>query len=59
MTIFGKRLIKMGKIFNIYCDESTHLPNDVWPYMLLGYVCISYPLIKEKAAINDIKYKRG
>lgn len=48
----------MEKTFNIYCDESTHLPNDGCPYMLLGYICIPYPLIKEtKRAINDIKDK--
>lgn len=48
----------MKKTFDIYCDESTHLPNDGWPYMLLGYVCIPYPLKKEaKLAINDIKDK--
>ena len=50
----------MEKTFNIYCDESTHLPNDGCPYMLLGYICVPYPLIKEaKLAINDIKDKYG
>ena len=50
----------MAKTFNIYCDESTHLPNDGCPYMLLGYICVPYPLIKEaKMAINDIKDKYG
>lgn len=48
------------KTFNLYCDESTHLPNDGCPYMLLGYISIPYPLIKEaKKAINDIKDKHG
>lgn len=48
------------KTYNIYCDESTHLPNDGCPYMLLGYISIAYPLIKEaKKAINDIKDKHG
>jgi len=50
----------MEKTFNIYCDESTHLPNDGCPYMLLGYVSVPYPLKKEaKLAINDIKDKYG
>lgn len=50
----------MAKTFNIYCDESTHLPNDGCPYILLGYICVPYPLIKEaKMAINDIKDKYG
>ena len=50
----------MVKTYNIYCDESTHLPNDGRPYMLLGYTCVPYPLMKEaKLAINDIKDKYG
>jgi hypothetical protein len=48
----------MVKTYNIYCDESTHLPNDGCPYMLLGYACVPYPLMDEaKKAINDIKHK--
>lgn len=48
----------MAKTFSVYCDESTHLPNDRCPYMLLGYICVPYPMIKEaKLAINDIKDK--
>lgn len=48
----------MNKTYNIYCDESTHLPNDGCPYMLLGYTCVAYPLMKEaKMAVNDIKRK--
>ncbi len=48
----------MVKTYNIYCDESTHLPNDGCPYMLLGYASVPYPLMKEaKLAINDIKEK--
>lgn len=46
------------KIFNIYCDESTHLKNDHHPYMLLGYVSIAYPQIKmAKEQIKLIKTK--
>lgn len=29
------------KTFNIYCDESTHLEHDGYPYMLYGYVSIA------------------
>lgn len=48
----------MVKTYNIYCDESTHLPNDGCPYMLLGYTCVPYPFMKKaKQAINDIKKK--
>lgn len=51
---------RMNKTYNIYCDESTHLPNDGCPYMLLGYTCVAYPLVKEaKKAVNDIKKKHG
>lgn len=54
------RLDYMKKTFNIYCDESTHLPNDGCPFMLLGYICVPYPLVREgKNAINDIKNKYG
>lgn len=46
------------KTFNIYCDESTHLPADKHPYMLLGYINIAYPKIKlAKERINAIKKK--
>ena len=34
--------MKTTKTFNIYCDESTHLPHDRHPYMVLGYVSIAY-----------------
>lgn len=27
------------RTFNFYCDESTHLENDGFPYMIIGYVC--------------------
>jgi len=48
----------MAKTFNIYCDESTHLKNDKHPYMVLGYVSISYPQIKlVKDKIKAIKDK--
>lgn len=50
----------MSKTFNIYCDESTHLPNDGKPYMLLGYVSVAYPqlrLVKEQIRAIMRKYK--
>lgn len=46
------------KTFNIYCDESTHLPRDNKPYMILGCINVAYPqirLIKEQ--IKTIKQK--
>lgn len=47
-----------GKTFNIYCDESTHLPHDNRPYMLLGCVNVAYPQIKlVKEQIKAIKQK--
>ena len=30
------------KTFNFYCDESCHLENDRFPYMLIGYVSSAY-----------------
>ena len=30
------------KTFNIYCDESTHLPNDGMPYMIIAYLSTAY-----------------
>ena len=36
----------MGKTFNIYCDESTHLQHDNMPYMIIAYV---------STAINQLK----
>ncbi|MBD5232971.1 MAG: DUF3800 domain-containing protein [Bacteroidales bacterium] len=34
------------RTFNIYCDESTHLPNDGRPYMIYGYVSVASNQIK-------------
>lgn len=48
------------KTYNIYCDESTHLPRDKRPYMLMGFVGVPYPFTNDaKNAINDIKRKYG
>jgi len=37
----------MGKTFNIYCDESTHLQNDGMPYMIISYVSTAYNQLKQ------------
>lgn len=37
----------MNRTYNFYCDESTHLPNDRQPYMVLGYISVPYPQIKQ------------
>ncbi len=37
----------MSKTFNFYCDESTHLLEDGHPFMLIGYVSVAYPQIKQ------------
>ena len=48
----------MSKTFNFYCDESTHLMNDGHPYMLIAYVSVAYPQIKQhKAYIKLLKEK--
>ena len=48
----------MGKTFNFYCDESTHLMNDGQPYMLIAYVSVAYPQIRQhKEHIKLLKQK--
>ena len=48
----------MNKTFNIYCDESTHLPSDGHPYMILAYTRVPYNQIGElKESIKSIKAK--
>lgn len=50
----------MSKTFNIYCDESTHLPNDGHPHMILGYVSIAANQMKlAKEQIKAIKAKHN
>lgn len=45
----------MNKTYNLYCDESTHLPHDGNPYMILSYVSIAYPQVREaKRSIREI-----
>lgn len=50
----------MGKTFNIYCDESTHLEKDGQPYMVYSYVSVAYNqmnIIKEQ--IKQLKIKHN
>ena len=50
----------MGKIFNIYCDESCHLENDNSPVMVLG--AIECPLDKVReitSRLREIKERHG
>lgn len=35
-----------NKTFNFYCDESCHLENDYYPFMLISYVSSSYNQVK-------------
>jgi hypothetical protein len=37
----------MGKTFNIYCDESTHLQNDGMPFMIIAYISTGYNQLKQ------------
>jgi hypothetical protein len=34
------------KTFNFYCDESTHLENDGFPYMIIAYVSSAWNQVK-------------
>lgn len=46
------------KTFNIYCDESTHLPNDGRPYMIYSYVSVASNQIKMiREQLKSIKSK--
>lgn len=36
----------MSKTFNFYCDESCHLENDNFPFMLISYISSSYNQVK-------------
>lgn len=50
----------MGKTFNIYCDESTHLEKDGQPYMVYSYIRVAYnqmDIIKEQ--IKQLKIKHN
>lgn len=48
----------MNKLFNFYCDESTHLENDKCPYMILSFVGTEYHRLKfHNESIRKIKRK--
>lgn len=47
-----------NKTYNLYCDESTHIEGDGFPYMILSYVRTSYPQLKtHNENIRSIKRK--
>lgn len=48
----------INKTYNLYCDESTHIEGDGFPYMILSYVSTSYQQLKShNDRIRDIKRK--
>ena len=48
------------KTFNFYCDESCHLENDHFPFMLLAYTSVAYNQIKNhKDRIKRIRSKHN
>lgn len=58
-SIFAYYYGTKNKTFNIYCDESTHLPNDGCPYMIYGYVSVAsnqIKMIREQLKAIKTKY---
>lgn len=50
----------MSEIFNVYCDESCHLENDLQPAMAIGAVWCAREKTEEiTARIKEIKRKNG
>jgi len=48
----------INKTFNFYCDESCHLENDKYPFMLISYVSSSYNQVKlHSRNIRSLKMK--
>ena len=48
----------MDKTYNFYCDESTHIENDGFPYMILSFVSTPYNQLKmHNEKIRAIKRK--
>ncbi len=48
----------MSKTYNFYCDESTHIENDHFPYMLLSFVSTPYNQLEiHNETIRKIKRK--
>lgn len=47
-------------LFNVYCDESCHLPNDGSTKMVIGGIWCPYDKVKEiSSRIKDIKQEHG
>lgn len=50
----------MSRAFNLYCDESCHLPNDQQPLMVLGVVACPAEKAREVAVrLREIKLAHG
>jgi hypothetical protein len=50
----------VSQTFNLYCDESCHLPNDRQPLMVLGVVCCPTEKTREIAVrLREIKQAHG
>lgn len=50
----------MSEVFNLYCDESCHLPNDGQPLMTLGLVWCPLDKTREiSVRIREIKVRHG
>lgn len=50
----------MNGDINVYCDESTHLPNDGHPYMVLGAIVCPVSLTKEAThRLVELREKHG
>ncbi len=50
----------MSKTFNVYCDESAHLPGQQQPIMVLGAIWCEYDKTREIADhVREIKAKHG
>lgn len=50
----------MSGIFNLYCDESCHLPNDRQPVMVLGVISCPTKKAREVAIrLREIKHAHG
>lgn len=50
----------MSDIFNVYCDESCHLPNDGEPLMVLGMIYCPLEKTKEiSVRLREIKKRHG
>lgn len=50
----------MTETFNLYCDESCHLPNDGKPLMVLGVVACPLAKSREIAVrLREIKHRHG